>query len=177
MHDLSHAYHCLSDIMCDFNTQPQRALRCRPVLIQHSAVLHTGMLPANRLTGVNFRNPVRSGRTAPQNPGNAQLTTNASDTSTPNASDAARREQQLIAAIPVGENEIPAIVIEGKKNVGFNVYTIQLLFCNSFISNHFFFFLLCCDLPIKLPYSLKVIKDGKYRRPLFEDDASILWKL
>lgn len=112
MHDLSHAYHCLSDIMCDFNTQPQRALRCRPVLIQHSAVLHTGMLPANRLTGVNFRNPVRSGRTAPQNPGNAQLTTNASDTSTPNASDAARREQQLIAAIPVGENEIPAIVIE-----------------------------------------------------------------
>jgi len=39
MHFLSHAYHALSDIMCEFSEPPPRFLRCRPVLIQHSAVL------------------------------------------------------------------------------------------------------------------------------------------
>ncbi|XP_039287424.1 large proline-rich protein BAG6 [Nilaparvata lugens] len=41
MHYLSHAYHALSDIMCDFSRPPPRVLRCRPVLIQHSAVVQT----------------------------------------------------------------------------------------------------------------------------------------
>ncbi|KAL1456483.1 hypothetical protein WDU94_001214, partial [Cyamophila willieti] len=42
MHALSHSYHALSDIVCSFSRQPGqgRVLRCRPVLIQHSAVLH-----------------------------------------------------------------------------------------------------------------------------------------
>lgn len=43
MHFLAHAYHAISDIMCDFNQAPPRRLRCRPVLIQHSAVLQTGI--------------------------------------------------------------------------------------------------------------------------------------
>uniref|UniRef100_A0A1B6ED57 Large proline-rich protein BAG6 n=1 Tax=Clastoptera arizonana TaxID=38151 RepID=A0A1B6ED57_9HEMI len=43
MHYLSHGYHALSDIMCDFSLPPPRYLRCRPVLIQHSAVLQTGI--------------------------------------------------------------------------------------------------------------------------------------
>ncbi|XP_075230242.1 large proline-rich protein bag6-A isoform X2 [Lycorma delicatula] len=43
MHFLSHAYHALSDIMCDFSQPPPRYLRCRPVLIQHSAVVQTGI--------------------------------------------------------------------------------------------------------------------------------------
>lgn len=43
MHFLSHAYHALSDIMCDFSQPSLRALRCRPVLIQHSAVLQAGI--------------------------------------------------------------------------------------------------------------------------------------
>lgn len=42
MHFLAHAYHALSDIICDFSLAPPRYLRCRPVLIQHSAVLQTG---------------------------------------------------------------------------------------------------------------------------------------
>lgn len=42
MHFMSHAYHALSDIICDFSLPPPRYLRCRPVLIQHSAVLQTG---------------------------------------------------------------------------------------------------------------------------------------
>lgn len=43
MHLLAHAYHALSDIMCDLSQPPPRVLRCRPVLIQHSAVLQTGI--------------------------------------------------------------------------------------------------------------------------------------
>lgn len=43
MHNLAHAYHALSDIMCDFSQPPPRALRCRPVLIHHSAVVQTGI--------------------------------------------------------------------------------------------------------------------------------------
>lgn len=43
MHFLAHAYHAISDVMCDFSQPPPRRLRCRPVLIQHSAVLQTGI--------------------------------------------------------------------------------------------------------------------------------------
>lgn len=43
MHFMSHAYHAISDVMCDFSQPPPRLLRCRPVLIQHSAVLQTGI--------------------------------------------------------------------------------------------------------------------------------------
>ncbi|KAK9881545.1 hypothetical protein WA026_016423 [Henosepilachna vigintioctopunctata] len=42
MHYLSHAYHALSDIIIRVRTPPPRPLLCRPILIQHSAVLQTG---------------------------------------------------------------------------------------------------------------------------------------
>ncbi|EEB18873.1 hypothetical protein Phum_PHUM537450 [Pediculus humanus corporis] len=41
MHHFAHAYHALSDIMVDFNEDTPRTLRCRPVIIQHSAILET----------------------------------------------------------------------------------------------------------------------------------------
>lgn len=43
MHFLSHAYHSLSDIMVRVRTPPARPLLCRPILIQHSAVVQTGI--------------------------------------------------------------------------------------------------------------------------------------
>lgn len=42
MHFLGHAYHSLSDIIIKARTPPPRALLCRPILIQHSAVVQTG---------------------------------------------------------------------------------------------------------------------------------------
>lgn len=42
MHFLGHAYHSLSDIIVKARTAPPRALLCRPILIQHSAVVQTG---------------------------------------------------------------------------------------------------------------------------------------
>ncbi|XP_046395611.1 large proline-rich protein BAG6 isoform X2 [Ischnura elegans] len=43
MHYLSHAYHAMSDIICDFSQAPPRNLRSRPLVIQHSAVLQAGI--------------------------------------------------------------------------------------------------------------------------------------
>lgn len=42
LHFLGHAYHSLSDIIVRVRTPPPRPLLCRPILIQHSAVLQTG---------------------------------------------------------------------------------------------------------------------------------------
>lgn len=43
MHLLGHAYHSLSDVMVQVSTPPPRPLLCRPILIQHSAVLQAGI--------------------------------------------------------------------------------------------------------------------------------------
>lgn len=42
MHFLGHAYHSLSDIIVKARTPPPRALLCRPILIQQSAMVQTG---------------------------------------------------------------------------------------------------------------------------------------
>ncbi|KAG7203619.1 hypothetical protein KM043_013656 [Ampulex compressa] len=39
LHCMSHACHALSDIIVDMGQQPPRSLRCRPMFMQHSAVL------------------------------------------------------------------------------------------------------------------------------------------
>lgn len=43
MHFLGHAYHSLSDLIIRVRTPPPRPLLCRPILIQHSAVVQTGI--------------------------------------------------------------------------------------------------------------------------------------
>ncbi|XP_076663872.1 large proline-rich protein BAG6 isoform X3 [Andrena cerasifolii] len=43
LHYVSHACHALSDIIVDMGQQPPRNLRCRPIVIQHSAVMHSGI--------------------------------------------------------------------------------------------------------------------------------------
>ncbi|XP_046674323.1 large proline-rich protein BAG6-like [Homalodisca vitripennis] len=66
MHNLAHAYHALSDIMCDLAQPPPRFLRCRPVLIHHSAVVQTGFpiqVSASLATGSNNGQSSNSGGT------------------------------------------------------------------------------------------------------------------
>ncbi|XP_006565471.2 large proline-rich protein BAG6 isoform X6 [Apis mellifera] len=43
LHYMSHACHALSDIIVDMNQAPPRNLRCRPIIIQHSAILQPGI--------------------------------------------------------------------------------------------------------------------------------------
>lgn len=56
MHHFAHAYHALSDIMVDFNEDTPRTLRCRPVIIQHSAILETG-IPIQAQINLSARRP------------------------------------------------------------------------------------------------------------------------
>lgn len=53
MHFLGHAYHSLSDIIVEARTPPPRSLLCRPILIQHSAVVQTGF-PIQLEVTLNF---------------------------------------------------------------------------------------------------------------------------
>ncbi|XP_074038258.1 large proline-rich protein bag6-A isoform X3 [Leptinotarsa decemlineata] len=53
MHYLGHAYHSLSDIIIRVRTPPPRPLLCRPILIQHSAVVQTG-IPVQVETQINL---------------------------------------------------------------------------------------------------------------------------
>nr|CAD7441166.1 unnamed protein product [Timema bartmani] len=64
MHFLSHAYHAMSDVVCDFSTPPPRSLRCRPVFIQHSALLQAGIpIQAQINVTANRGSNTTSGRT------------------------------------------------------------------------------------------------------------------
>ncbi|RZF38915.1 hypothetical protein LSTR_LSTR005162 [Laodelphax striatellus] len=73
MHLLSHAYHALSDILCDFSRGPPRFLRCRPVLIQHSAVVQTE-IPIQAQINVRTNNSLLRQLQAQQNAGSQTAT-------------------------------------------------------------------------------------------------------
>ncbi|KAJ8919800.1 hypothetical protein NQ315_006329 [Exocentrus adspersus] len=83
LHFMGHAYHSLSDIIVRVRTPPPRPLLCRPILIQHSAVVQTG-IPIQVEAQIN----VSADRPPTTNAGaNQTSTTNAGTTSTttPNA--------------------------------------------------------------------------------------------
>uniref|UniRef100_A0A0K8TD43 Large proline-rich protein BAG6 n=1 Tax=Lygus hesperus TaxID=30085 RepID=A0A0K8TD43_LYGHE len=65
LHHMAHAYHAISDVMCDFSQTPPRLLQCRPVLIHHSAVLQTGIpIQLNLGGGSQSRGTATSGAEA-----------------------------------------------------------------------------------------------------------------
>ncbi|XP_014475998.1 PREDICTED: large proline-rich protein bag6-B isoform X2 [Dinoponera quadriceps] len=43
LHYMSHTCHALSDIIIDMSQPPPRNLRCRPIIVQHSAILQPGI--------------------------------------------------------------------------------------------------------------------------------------
>ncbi|KAJ8968599.1 hypothetical protein NQ317_004415 [Molorchus minor] len=79
LHFLGHAYHSLSDILIRVRTQPPRPLLCRPILIQHSAVVQTG-IPIQVEAQINL-----SADRAPTATPNQPATTESNTTATPNA--------------------------------------------------------------------------------------------
>ncbi|XP_014602173.1 PREDICTED: large proline-rich protein BAG6 isoform X1 [Polistes canadensis] len=68
LHYLSHSCHALSDIIVDMRQQPPRNLRCRPIIIQHSAILQAGV-PIQVEAHISLH-----GRNANNNNGNEETT-------------------------------------------------------------------------------------------------------
>ncbi|GLH04976.1 Uncharacterized protein GBIM_10621 [Gryllus bimaculatus] len=99
MHFLSHAYHALSDIMCDFTQPPPRALRCRPVLIQHSAVLQAGIpIQAQINVMTNRNNPNNNNNISTNNNGSSASAQGPSPSAVPVAASAASEPESVDVA-------------------------------------------------------------------------------
>ncbi|XP_069694192.1 large proline-rich protein BAG6 isoform X2 [Periplaneta americana] len=101
MHFLSHAYHAMSDIMCEFSCPPPRNLRCRPVLIQHSAVLQAG-IPIQAQINVMANRPNANNTTQSAQADNENSTANSS--SIPSTANVART---------LSNNASPGVQTEG----------------------------------------------------------------
>ncbi|XP_076230887.1 uncharacterized protein LOC143177027 isoform X3 [Calliopsis andreniformis] len=84
LHYISHACHALSDIIVDMSQQPPRNLRCRPIIIQHSAILQPGIpiqVEAHiSLHGRNANNNNSAEENGDNAGGSAQLETNEAGT-------------------------------------------------------------------------------------------------
>ncbi|KAF2896772.1 hypothetical protein ILUMI_09390, partial [Ignelater luminosus] len=89
LHFLGHAYHSLSDIIVRVRTPPPRPLLCRPILVQHSAIVQAG-IPIQVEAQINFssdRNSNNSGNnTAPVTQPSSTTATATNQTSTTTAS-------------------------------------------------------------------------------------------
>ncbi|KAI4471692.1 large proline-rich protein bag6 [Holotrichia oblita] len=84
LHFLGHAYHSLSDIIVRARTPPPRPLLCRPILIQHSAVVQTGF-PIQVEAEINISPdsmPPNTTQQSTTNTTNTSTTTPASNTTT-----------------------------------------------------------------------------------------------
>ncbi|KAK9300653.1 hypothetical protein QLX08_006697 [Tetragonisca angustula] len=92
LHYMSHACHALSDIIVDMSQQPPRNLRCRPIIIQHSAILQPG-IPIQVEAHISLH-----GRNANNNNGNEENGESAStptqlETNEPNTDEASQQQE------------------------------------------------------------------------------------
>ncbi|CAH0547365.1 unnamed protein product [Brassicogethes aeneus] len=92
LHFFSHAYHSLSDIIVRVRTPPPRPLLCRPILIQHSAVVQAGIpiqveinLSTERQPASTTGPTTTSGNTATTTSANQSSATETSSSSANNA--------------------------------------------------------------------------------------------
>ncbi|CAH1106518.1 unnamed protein product [Psylliodes chrysocephalus] len=93
MHFLGHAYHSLSDLIIRVRTPPPRPLLCRPILIQHSAVVQTG-IPIQVEAQINLsadrvNPPTTNAGTTPEDPNTSTTATTAAAAPSTNTTSAA----------------------------------------------------------------------------------------
>lgn len=96
LHFLGHAYHSLSDIIIRVRSPPPRPLLCRPILIQHSAVVHAG-IPIQVEAQINVSSD-NNRQTSTQN--NSQSQSNASNENTPTTTNNTTNQNSTTATPP-----------------------------------------------------------------------------
>ncbi|XP_071443636.1 large proline-rich protein bag6-B [Hetaerina americana] len=102
MHFLSHAYHAMSDIICDFSQPPPRNLRSRPLVIQHSAVLQAGIPIQAQINVMGNRNAATTGsRQQSPSENSTSSTTNASATANQSSDPPGFSEPILTSTAPL----------------------------------------------------------------------------
>jgi hypothetical protein len=92
LHFLGHAYHSLSDIIIRVRTPPPRPLLCRPILIQHSAVVQAGIPIQVEVAQFNL-SAERPNASTTTTTATTSTETTATATSTPNSGDTTRTTQ------------------------------------------------------------------------------------
>ncbi|GLV33829.1 uncharacterized protein CBL_11286 [Carabus blaptoides fortunei] len=109
MHLLGHAYHSLSDVMVQVSTPPPRPLLCRPILIQHSAVVQAG-IPIQVEAQINLapdRRPTEANATPQSTPATGEQTgTTPEGTTTSTTTPTAPHPTITTAQIRPGVHEI-----------------------------------------------------------------------
>ncbi|XP_025989781.2 large proline-rich protein BAG6 isoform X2 [Solenopsis invicta] len=82
LHLMSHSCHALSDIIIDMSQPPPRNLRCRPIIVQHSAILQPG-IPIQVEAHISL-----NGRSANNNNSNDEATESGNQAQSDNAESA-----------------------------------------------------------------------------------------
>uniref|UniRef100_A0A1Y1L7K7 Large proline-rich protein BAG6 n=1 Tax=Photinus pyralis TaxID=7054 RepID=A0A1Y1L7K7_PHOPY len=113
LHTLGHAYHSLSDIIVRVRTPPPRPLLCRPILIQHSAIVQAG-IPIQLEAQINFSSD-RNGN------GNRTATTQ----SQPSSTSSTDSTTTTTASTTAPSGHIPSTVVGFPLIPGVRVETIH----------------------------------------------------
>ncbi|CAL7944886.1 unnamed protein product [Xylocopa violacea] len=92
LHYMSHAFHALSDIIVDMSQQPPRNLRCRPIIIQHSAILQPG-IPIQVEAHISLHGRNANNNNGNEESGEAGGTTAQSETSEGNTEDSNQQQE------------------------------------------------------------------------------------
>ncbi|XP_017893055.1 large proline-rich protein BAG6 isoform X2 [Ceratina calcarata] len=87
IHYMSHACHSLSDVIVDMSQEPPRTLRCRPIVIQHSAIWRNPGIPIQAHISLHGRNANNNnGNEENGESGSAPTQAETSETNTENSS-------------------------------------------------------------------------------------------
>ncbi|XP_048262661.1 large proline-rich protein BAG6 isoform X4 [Bombus terrestris] len=105
LHYMSHACHALSDIIVDMSQQPPRNLRCRPIIIQHSAILQPG-IPIQAHISLHGRNAINNGN---EENGESASTLAQSETNEANTDDANQQQESESSTQQQAEQQQPQL--------------------------------------------------------------------
>lgn len=99
LHFMSHACHALSDIIVDMGQQPPRNLRCRPIIIQQSAIWQAGT-PIQVEAQISFQGRNSNNSSTSSSTANSSNAEGAESTTTPTSTPRSQESAATSAETP-----------------------------------------------------------------------------